>query len=191
MPGLKKNICTSRFNALRAAIRLPALLLIASLCAFRAPIPLREHIAFYDPAEIAWSRPEGTGIIEGVANWNLGRRWPCGEVTLFARSAYADETFMTMYGNLDYARFHATQLKGAFKSVDPKFAGDARTARCDADGRFEFSRLPAGTYYISIAFVGDTDIMGFGKLRRNQQEYVFKRVVVADEQVENIDLRDK
>lgn len=188
---MKKKRFTSHPKTPRSAIRLSALLLIASLCGFSPSIQMREHSASYNSAEVAWSHSEGTGIIDGVATWNLGRRWPCREVTLFARSAYADETFMTMYGNLDYARFHATQLKGAFKSADPKFMGDARTTRCNADGRFEFSRLPAGTYYISITFIGNTNIIGFATLRRNQQEYVFKRVDVADGQIANIDLQDK
>jgi hypothetical protein len=51
--------------------------------------------------------------------------------------------------------------------------------------------LPAGTYYISITFIGDTNFIGFGTLRRNRQEYVFKRVDVADGQIANIDLQDK
>jgi len=152
---------------------------------------LREHVVPYDPAEIIWAQSEGTGRIDGIATWKLDKIWPCREVTLFARSAYADETFMAMYGNLDYARFHAMQLRGAFRSTDERFRKDARRAQCDSDGGFVFSHLPAGTYYISIPFIGDIVVSRLGTFRRSLQEYVFKRVVVTDGETVNIDLRDR
>jgi hypothetical protein len=171
--------------------RLPALALIFLLCGFRSAVPLRQHVVSYNHSEVAWAQAEGKGRIEGVANWKLDRTWPCGEVTLFARSAYADETFMTMYGNLDYARSNAMQLGGVFKDVDPRFAGDARKVRCAADGSFVFDHLPAGTYYIAIPFIGDTVVWGLGRFRRDLQEYVFQRVMVPDGQSVIVDLRDK
>ena len=188
---MSKKRSGSPQEALKVMARLPALLLIVLLCGFRSAVPLREHVVPYDPAEIAWAQSEGTGRIDGIVTWKLDKTWPCHEVTLFARSAYADETFMAMYGNLDYARFHAMQLKGAFRSVDQRFRRDARTVQCSAEGRFVFDRLPAGTYYISIPFIGDIVILRLGTFRRSLQEYVFKRVVVADGETINIDLRDR
>ena len=190
MEGMKKRF-TSHPEAPKAIYRLPALLLIASLCGFRSSPPLREHTVPYNSAETAWSHSAGTGAIEGVATWNFGRRWPCGEISLFARSAYADETFMAVYGNLDYARYRPMQMKGIFRSVDPNFRADARTTQCQNDGKFEFSGLPAGTYYLTTRFLGDTNIIRLGTFRGNQQEYVFKRVDVSDGQVVNVDLQEK
>lgn len=109
------------------------------------------HVAaLYDPAEVAWSKAEGTNRIEGSALLRTqgGEVRTCAafEVQLIPAAAYATERMMVRYLN---------PTRGFIRSLnvrpfnDPaQYHADTRITICDAQGMFAFDKLPDGKYYI-------------------------------------------
>jgi hypothetical protein len=171
-------------------MRIPFLLLGSLVCVGASHPPLQIHEVGFDPSELAWSVVDGSGSATGILTWKFGKEWPCDNVALLPKSKYVDEIYTKTYGNTDFVRLSANNIKGMFRSNDPGLIRFERRAQCDKDGRFRFANLPSGFYYVNSAFVGDIINRKIGRLKRAGQEYVLKRIEVKDGQETKIDLRD-
>ncbi len=123
-------------------------LVIVSGCA--APVALH---AKFQPREVTWFSGRGTNTIQGtaIARAYNGTAKTCAAlpVTLFPVSAYARERMIALYES-DEEGFNPI-LAGrpaAFADDDPRYIQFAKTTRCDAHGRFAFSELPDGAYFL-------------------------------------------
>jgi len=115
-----------------------------------APVVLQSR---FDPAEVAWFAARGTNTIEGTAiarSYNgVAKTCAALPVVLFPVSAYARERMMHLYGS-DQEGFNPVLLGRAadFGGDDPAYLGAAKTTHCDARGRFAFTELPDGAYFL-------------------------------------------
>jgi hypothetical protein len=107
----------------------------------------------FDPNEVAWFSARGTNTILGSAILRSanGKVKTCAAlpVTLFPVSAYARERIRHLYESENEGFNPLVGGKPAdFGGDDPGYMATAKTTRCDARGRFSFSELPDGDYYL-------------------------------------------
>jgi hypothetical protein len=108
----------------------------------------------FDPAEVAWFWARGTNAISGTAILRTarGNAKTCAAlpVTLFPASRYARERMRHLYGSEDGGFNPLVGGRPAdFTGDDPRYTATARTTHCDARGRFWFSELPDGEYFLT------------------------------------------
>jgi hypothetical protein len=114
------------------------------------PVALQSR---FDPGEVAWFAARGTNAIAGSAilrSFN-GKVKTCAAlpVTLMPVSAYARERMRYLYESENDGFNPLVGGKPAdFGGDDPGYRTTAKTTRCDARGRFSFSELPDGDYYL-------------------------------------------
>lgn len=126
------------------------LALVLAGCA-GGPVALESR---FDPAEVAWFSARGTNAIAGTAILRTarGNAKTCAAlpVTLFPASAYARERMRHLYGSEEEGFNPITGGRPAdFTGDDPRYTATAKTTHCDARGRFWFSELPDGDYYLT------------------------------------------
>lgn len=123
--------------------------LILAGCA-GGPVTLQSR---FDPAEVAWFSARGTNTIEGsaiVRSYN-GTVKTCAAlpVMLFPVTAYARERMAHLYGSeTEGFNLLVGGRPADFANDDPRYQAAVKTTRCDAHGRFAFSELPDGDYYV-------------------------------------------
>lgn len=135
-------------GTMKTKIALLAGLLLAG-CA-GAPVELKTR---FDPQEAAWFSARGTNTLQGTAiarSYNgVAKTCAALPVTLFPATAYASERMMALYGSSEEGFNPALGGKPAdFAGDDPRYHTTAKTTRCDARGRFSFSELPDGEYFL-------------------------------------------
>ena len=128
-------------------------------CATSAPARVKT-VNKYDPAETAWAREEGTGVVIGSAmvRTKKGDVLHCGalEVQLIPMSVYRAERARLIYGNATKkvishrATAFAPTPDGVVNlEAAPALAKlDVLITACDADGDFEFYDVPEGEWFI-------------------------------------------
>jgi hypothetical protein len=114
------------------------------------PVTLQSR---FDPTEVAWFVGRGTNTIEGsaIVRSYSGTVKTCAAlpVMLFPVSAYARERMMHLYGSGEEGyNLLAGGRPADFTNDDPRYQAAVKTTRCDARGRFAFSELPDGDYYL-------------------------------------------
>jgi hypothetical protein len=133
-----------------SALKTPILAALIVVCGCASPLALKSH---FEPREVSWFAARGTNSIEGsaIARAYNGTAKTCAAlpVTLFPASAYASERMRALYDS-DQEGFNPALLgrPAAFENDDPRYLQTARTTRCDARGRFAFSELPDGDYFL-------------------------------------------
>lgn len=113
---------------------------VALLLAACATVPQRARVTSYDSGEYApYSKP-GTASVRGegfmIDGW--GRRQTCAgrDVRLVPGTAYGEEEFQVrMWGQ-------------PVIPADPRALAAERRVTADADGRFEFTGVPAGRWFV-------------------------------------------
>jgi hypothetical protein len=123
-------------------------LLMLSAC-----VPPPDLTSTYNPAEVAWAEKTGTATINGQAFLRRNDGvvvYAAGSTAILTpRSTYADERFSKTFPN--GARLSYFGMN--FKTTDPVYAQSGRTAVADGEGKFTFTNLPSGTYYLTIPVV--------------------------------------
>lgn len=122
--------------------------LLASACS--TPTPLHSR---FDPSAVAWFSQRGTNSIFGTALVRslsgVAKTCAALPVVLFPDTAYARERMRALYGSDEEGYNPLTGGHPAnFTEDDPRYQSTARTTHCDARGRFSFSELPDGEYFL-------------------------------------------
>lgn len=146
-----------------------AALLGATACA-TAPAALQHN---FDPQEVAWFNGRGDNAIVGSAVMRTvggDTRTCAGNVVIaYPDSAYARERAMYLYGSIDAGFNPAFMGRPArFENSDPRFDTTERRVHCDAQGFFEFTDLPNGSYFVitSITWTPQYVVEGGWVMRR-------------------------
>lgn len=109
-----------------------------------------------DPSDVAWGTTKGTAGLRGSAVL----RPPGGEVrtcagatvALLPDSAYTRDRLLRLYGSLERGRNDlAAGNARRIEPADPAYARAVRTTTCDIHGRFAFSALPEGIWYVTTS----------------------------------------
>lgn len=145
---------------MKTASALPALALAAatavlSACA-SAPDP-RPTIVF-DATAFAWSVAPGMNEIHGqVAYLGGGRSWACaGAVGLTPETVWTRQRFQTLYGSSQRAALPAAVVRArTVAEASADYRTFVRDTTCDDEGRFAFSGLPDGDWYLIVPVVAD------------------------------------
>ena len=109
----------------------------------------------FDPADFAWARESGTNIIEGAAIMRTigGDVKTCGglAVELIPETAYSRERVQALYLSADEG-FQSAIAMGENAPIaghnPPEYRDVVRQTVCGPDGRFRFTGLPDGSYFV-------------------------------------------
>ena len=125
------------------------LLFVFVSCATTPPVTT---LSLYDRDEVSWFFENGTGRIEGdgFLRRNDGMLVKCAgnQVGIFPVSEYATERITNLYGSPNGGYNTAGYGTRQVDEADPLYLQDAKMQTCDVDGKFSFSNLPAGEYYV-------------------------------------------
>ncbi len=104
----------------------------------------------FSTADFNWSTVAGRASIEGRVDYRReGQAYACtGSVALTPDTPYTRARFRTLYGATDRAAIPEAVVR-ARTVADPNadYRGFVRSATCQ-DGRFEFTGLPAGGWFL-------------------------------------------
>ena len=135
--------------------------LVATLTACVAPVPAQAPLApltpltmlnAFDPGEATYIHLDGANSVRGQAflRQSGGGVVTCAgaKVHLFPRTTYGDERVEKLYGTR--ASIEATQriIGVVIEDPDPRWVGHMRQTICDAEGRFMFTGVADGAYYV-------------------------------------------
>lgn len=112
--------------------------------------------ARFDPEAIAWSKKHGSNAIVGTAELTTesGQTKTCAglEVRLVPDARYTRERVAMLYGTTSEGFVEASEARRIQQRsdavVDPAYANSHKVAMCDRKGRFAFTQLADGTYYV-------------------------------------------
>ncbi len=110
----------------------------------------------FDPRAVAWAERSGTNAIAGTAEVALrgGQTKTCAglEVRLVPDAPYTRDRIALLYGTTDEGFVDAAEARRVQERsdavVDPAYKRSHKVATCDAKGRFAFTNLADGSYYV-------------------------------------------
>lgn len=164
---------------------LPALALAATLAACVTPKPVTISQQF-NAGDVAWSKAKGTNSLSGEA---FLRQQGGGVVTcagavvvLVPVAPYSTERMMARYGSAT-SGYVDPILGPTLPAPDAGYAESFRNTRCDAQGKFTFSDLPDGNYYLAtqvVWYVGNAEQGGYLMQRVSFQGGEHKQVLLTN-----------
>jgi len=108
-------------------------------------------VTTFDLKQAAFIKQEGTGEIKGEAflRQNGGGVVTCAgrEVTLVPSTAYSDERFLFLFKNNE--KGYSPVYRRVISVPNPEYASFTRKTRCDSQGKFKFTGLQSGNYYVA------------------------------------------
>lgn len=135
-------------------------------CATTGPAP--SSVAVFDVAAFAWSNVTGANTLQGqVAYSGGGQRWSCeGSIGLTPETPWTRQRFQTLYGSTERASVPAAVVRArSVAEASADYRAFVRNTTCDDMGRFAFSNLPDGAWFL-IVQVGAPDAETVVLMRR-------------------------
>lgn len=130
-------------------------------CATPTLIPIQLQTAF-DPSEVAFINEQGTNAVKGSAfiRQQGGGVVTCAgnEVRLVPKGAYSVERMGIVYGTVTGLGFNRlfddgrlfVEVDGDVMPPPPEdYLRHSRGTTCDVDGKFEFSNVAVGSYFVT------------------------------------------
>lgn len=115
------------------------------------PLPAPSSSAF-NARDFAWSTVPGKASVNGQLTYRPnGRRHSCeaAGVLLTPETPWVRARMRILYGSNDRAILPATEVRSRTPSEKSQdYSTFVRRARCDGNGRFSFSGLPDGNWYL-------------------------------------------
>lgn len=136
-----------------SARHLIAVVAVAASLAACETVPMgdtRPASAAFSAEDFAWSAGTGRGSIDGrVAFSREGQTFACtGSVALTPDTPYTRARFQTLYGSIDRAAIPEAVVRArTVENPSADYRSFVRSATCQ-NGRFEFSGLPDGEWFI-------------------------------------------
>jgi hypothetical protein len=122
-------------------------------CATKPPVKLNNQFV---EADVAWSKVEGNSEITGSALMQtlggIPRTCAGRTVALVPESKYSTERMLSIYGNISKGFVNAYQ-NTKFDDNPQGYIDSVRTSICDAQGNFEFNKIPKGRYYVTTQVI--------------------------------------
>jgi hypothetical protein len=138
-----------------SARHLVAVVAVAASLAACATVPMndsgpRPSSSAFSAADFAWSAASGRGSIDGRVSFSRdGQAFTCtGSVALTPYTPYTRARFQTLYGSTDRAAVPEAVVRArTVENPSADYRSFVRSATCQ-NGRFEFSGLPDGDWFI-------------------------------------------
>jgi hypothetical protein len=123
---------------------------LASVSSNAPPPPPPPNPDAYRDADFAWSTGVGTGKVMGVLAYKGDEpHYGCQTVVLAPETPWSRERMRTLYLSTTAADVPSQDVKARTPPEhESQYARFVRTAPCDASGRFTFSGLPNGAWYV-------------------------------------------
>lgn len=115
-------------------------------------------VAVFDAAAFGWSTLVGSNSIEGQMAYAGGaRRWTCtGSVGLTPETAWTRQRFLSLYGSTERAVIPAAVVRArTVVEASSDYRTFVRNTACDASGRFTFTDLPDGGWFLIAPIQSD------------------------------------
>jgi hypothetical protein len=130
-------------------------LLVLGACATDSPSgprtsALGPSTAAFRSADFDWSVAAGSGAINGQVAYGARRaHYDCAGVVLTPETPWVRQRMAILYRSTERAALPAEEVRGR---TPPERSQDyskyVKRASCGADGRFSFSGLPDGSWYV-------------------------------------------
>jgi len=147
-----------------------SLLLVLASCANTVELTTR-----FDASQAAYILEQGTGTIKGQAFLKTrggDLKTAAGNMaTLVPVTAYSTERFRAIYGDSK-----VTKLNANFKDTDPRYKDFIRQVSVDIEGRFTFTNVAAGNYYVTTSVIWEAP--GYGGYLAQQGGALYNNVSV-------------
>ena len=138
-----------------SARHLVAVVAVAASLAACATVPMnnsgpRPSSSAFSAEDFAWSAASGRGSIDGRVSFSRdGQAFTCtGSVALTPYTPYTRARFQTLYGSTDRAAIPEAVVRArTVENPSADYRSFVRSATCQ-NGRFEFSGLPDGDWFI-------------------------------------------
>ena len=138
-----------------SARHLVAVVAVAASLAACATVPTnnsgpRPSSSAFSAEDFAWSAASGRGSIDGRVSFSRdGQAFTCtGSVALTPYTPYTRARFQTLYGSTDRAAVPEAVVRArTVENPSADYRSFVRSATCQ-NGRFEFSGLPDGDWFI-------------------------------------------
>ena len=135
-------------SALAACNEGPPLGPPAPVPAYAPPPPPPGNGGFH-ASDFAWSTASGAGQIVGVlASKGAAARYTCQEVVLTPETPWSRNRMRTLYLSTAAAAVPVEDVRARTPAESNDYAKYARRATCSAAGRFSFTGLPDGGWYV-------------------------------------------
>lgn len=109
-------------------------------------------VTTFDPTQAAYINDKGSGTITGQAflrrNDGIVVYAAGSEVNLIPKTTYSDERIAAIYGSGKLSMFGRT-----FKNDDPEYYKYSRRTVANGEGRFTFTDVPDGDYYVTTQVI--------------------------------------
>jgi hypothetical protein len=101
-------------------------------------------------SDFAWATGSGSGSIDGLMAYrNGGTRYNCQDVVLAPETPWSRERMKILYLSTSQAVMPADDVRSRTPPEHgAEYARYARHATCDGDGRFSFTGVPNGAWYV-------------------------------------------
>ncbi|HEY5412796.1 MAG TPA: hypothetical protein VIJ94_18920 [Caulobacteraceae bacterium] len=117
------------------------------------PPPPARAAARFSPSEFAWSTAPGSATVRGLVDYTHdGRRYSCaGQAVLTPDAPYSRRRILQLYGSSERAALPVADVRSrqANRPSDD-YSAYVRRSGCDGAGRFVFSGLPAGGWFVIV-----------------------------------------
>jgi len=138
-----------------SARHLVAVVAVAASLAACATVPMndsgpRPSSSAFSAEDFAWSAASGRGSIDGRVSFSRdGQAFTCtGSVALTPYTPFTRARFQTLYGSTDRAAVPEAVVRArTVENPSADYRSFVRSATCQ-NGRFEFSGLPDGDWFI-------------------------------------------
>ena len=123
--------------------------LLLSACA-TTPSPTAGPVAFSQEA-FAWSTAPGRGRIDGRLIHNAkGVTYSCANVgvVLTPETPWVRRRMQILYQSADRAILPVAEVRSRTPSGNQDYSSFVKAATCDASGRFTFTNLPDGAWFV-------------------------------------------
>ncbi|MDB5453055.1 MAG: putative lipoprotein [Caulobacteraceae bacterium] len=135
----------------------------------------------YRSADFAWSAIPGANRIDGHVVYRQGATpYLCTNAALIPETPFSARRMITLYGSAVGAIVPVAEVQARTTPAPDGFNEFVKTTTCDAQGRFSFSGLPDGSWFVLTAA---RPVSGAGP-----QMAVMKRVVTRGGRPVTVDL---
>jgi hypothetical protein len=113
------------------------------------PPPPPQSAGGFRDSDFAWSTAAGTGQIVGVLAYKgAAPRYSCQDVVLTPETAWSRARMRMLYLSAASSAVPVADVRARTPAESNDYAKYARRAECNAAGRFSFTGLPDGGWYV-------------------------------------------